>query len=53
MYTKRLPSDMENERVYELEWDGRDSDGSEVNSGMYYIKIISGNSSSMAKVIRL
>ncbi|MCB2207706.1 MAG: T9SS type A sorting domain-containing protein [Bacteroidetes bacterium] len=53
MYTKRLPSDMEKDRVYELEWNGRDSYGNEVNSGMYYIKIISGNSSSIAKVIRL
>lgn len=53
IYTKYIYPVMENDRIYELEWNGLDSNGNKVNSGMYFIKIVSGNTSSIAKIIRL
>ena len=53
IHTKGIHLKMEKDRVYKLEWDGRDINGNKVNSGIYYIKLSSGNASSIAKIIRL
>jgi len=53
IHSKKILPKMETDRDYKLEWDGRDFNGNKVNSGIYYIKVSSGNEYSIAKIIRL
>ena len=41
------------EGIHQLQWDATDDSGHEINNGIYFIRIDSGNSSDVKKIVVL
>jgi hypothetical protein len=53
VFSKRIHAGAEKNGFYQINWDGIYLNGSLIDPGVYYIRILSGNSFSSAKIIRL